>query len=194
MNYLFDLLQGLGIAAAIGIRPFLPTLLAGALAAGDVGLDYDRTDFSFLERPGFLLAVLVAVAVLGLIERRQDLTSNRPAVAVLAAMALVLGMLEASGSIADHSKEWWPGLIVGAAGAGLGFAASRSLFARVRARLDKEAASALPLFAEGAALLSAGVSILLPPLAILVVGALVWLLVGGRRRAGEKYAGLRILR
>jgi hypothetical protein len=36
--------------------------------------------------------------------------------------------------------------------------------------------------------------VLFPPLAILVVGALVWLLAGGRRRQGEKYAGLRILR
>jgi hypothetical protein len=26
------------------------------------------------------------------------------------------------------------------------------------------------------------------------VAALAWLLIGGRRRAGEKYAGLRILR
>ena len=194
MNYLFDLLQGLGIAAAIGIRPFLPTLLAGALAAGDVGLDYDGTDFSFLEKPGFLLAVLVAVAVLGFIERRQDLSSNRPGVAALLAIALLLGMLQACASIADRSGDWWPGLIAGAAAAGLGFAAARSLFTRVRARLDNEAQSALPLFAEGAALLGAGLSILLPPLAILVVAALVWLLVGGRRRAGEKYAGLRILR
>jgi hypothetical protein len=194
MDYLFDLLQGLGIAAAIGIRPFLPTLLAGALAAGDVGLDYDGTDFSFLEKPAFLLAVLVAVAVLGFIERRQDLTSTRPGVAVLICIALVLGMLQASASIADHSEDWWPGLIVGAAAAALGFAAARSLFSRVRARLDKDAQSALPLFAEGAALLGAGASILLPPLALVVVGALAWLLIGGRRRAGEKYAGLRILR
>ena len=29
---------------------------------------------------------------------------------------------------------------------------------------------------------------------LLVVGALAWLLLGGRRREGEKYAGLRILR
>jgi hypothetical protein len=40
----------------------------------------------------------------------------------------------------------------------------------------------------------AGLSVLFPPLAILLLGALAWLLMGGRRRAGEKYAGLRILR
>ena len=45
--------------------PFLPTLLAGALAARNVGLDFDDTDFAFLEQTGFLLGVVVAVAVLG---------------------------------------------------------------------------------------------------------------------------------
>jgi hypothetical protein len=64
----------------------------------------------------------------------------------------------------------------------------------VRARLDSEAAGALPLYAEAAAVAAAGLSVLLPPLAVLVVAGLAWLLAGGRRRAGEKYAGLRILR
>jgi hypothetical protein len=194
MDYLLDLLQGLGIAAAIGIRPFLPTLLAGALAAGNVGVDFDHTSFSFLEKPVFLLAVLIAVGVLGIVERRQDLSSNAPGVAVLIGIALALGALLASGSIADGSSDWWPGLIVGPAAAALGFVAARSLFGRVRARLDSETAAALPIYAEGVALLAAGLSILLPPLAILVVAGLAWLLAGGRRRAGEKYAGLRILR
>jgi hypothetical protein len=29
MDFIFDLLQGAGLAAAVGIRPFLPVLLAG---------------------------------------------------------------------------------------------------------------------------------------------------------------------
>jgi hypothetical protein len=33
-----------------------------------------------------------------------------------------------------------------------------------------------------------------PPISAVIVGALVWLLLGGRRREQEKYAGLRILR
>jgi hypothetical protein len=192
MHYLLDLLQGLGIAAGIGIRPFLPTLLAGALAAGNVGLDFGGTDFSFLEKPGFLLAIVVLVAALGFLERRGP--EPAAGIYVLAAIALALGALEASGSIADHSSTWWPGIIVGIAAAALGFAAARSLFGRVRARLDAQTAGALPLYAEAAALAAAGFSILLPPLAVLVVAGLAWLLVGGRRRAGEKYAGLRILR
>ena len=85
-------------------------------------------------------------------------------------------------------------LLIGLACAALGFQAARSLFSRVRRRLDEQAASALPVYAEGAALGAAGLSILFPPLALLVIGAFIWLLTGGRRRAGEKYAGLRILR
>jgi hypothetical protein len=106
----------------------------------------------------------------------------------------VLGALAAAGSIADHSATWWPGLLVGAAGAALGFAAAASLFGRVRGRLDAEAAGALPLYAEAGGVSAAGLSVLLPPLAIVIAGGLAWLLAGGRRRAGEKYAGLRILR
>jgi len=196
MDYLLALLQGLGIAAAIGIRPFLPTLLVGALAAGDIGLDYEGTDFAFLEQTGFLLAIVVAVAVFGIIDRRRhgDTTGQGPVVVMLLICSLGLGALSASGSIADVSADWWPGVPIGVAAASLGFMAARSLFGRVSARLDDEAAKALPLYAEGIALLSAGISVLFPPLAIIVAGALAWLLIGGRRRAGEKYAGLRILR
>jgi hypothetical protein len=196
MDYIFDLLQGLGLAAAIGIRPFLPALLAGALAAADLGLDFDNTSFAFLEQAGFLFAILVAVAVFGVIDRRRgaDTSGRAPVVIALLLIALALGALYAAGSIADRSADYWPGFLIGPAAAALGFAAARSLFGRVRARLDAEAAGALPLYAEGIAMVAAGLSILFPPLAIVVVAALVWLLLGSRRRAGEKYAGLRILR
>ena len=78
--------------------------------------------------------------------------------------------------------------------AAVGIAATQPLFARVRARLDPEAAGALPLYAEGGAAVSAGLSVIAPPVGLIVLVFLVWLLVAGRRREGEKYAGLRILR
>jgi len=196
MDFILDLLQGAGLAAAIGIRPFLPVLLAGALASADVGLDFDGTDFSFLEAWPFLLGVLVVVAGLDVVGRRagRDAPDRPPLLYVLGAVALVLGALVAAGSVADRSDAWWAGVIAGLACAALGFQAARTLFARVRRRLDEQAANALPVYAEGAALGAAGLSILFPPLALLVIGGLIWLLSGGRRRAGEKYAGLRILR
>jgi hypothetical protein len=112
----------------------------------------------------------------------------------LLAMAMALGALIAAGSLADRDHPIVPGIVAGAAAAALGFYAARLLFVRVRRRLDSDAQAVLPVYGEGAALGAAGASILFPPLAILVVAGLAWLLAGGRRRAGEKYAGLRILR
>jgi hypothetical protein len=194
MNLLLDLLQGLGIAAAIGIRPFLPVVLAGALAAANVGLDFDGTSFAFLEAWPFWVAVLAVVVALELAARRGSTPDTGPLAWAGLAVVVALGALEAAGSLDDHDHPWIVGLIAGAAAAALGWVAARSLFTRVRRRLDRETAAALPVYGEGVALLAAGASILFPPLAILVIGGLVWLLAGGRRREGEKYAGLRILR
>ena len=196
MDFLLDLLQGAGIAAAIGIRPFLPVLLAGALASADLRLDFSGTAFSFLEEWPFLLATLLLVVLLDLVGRRagRDATERPPLLYAALAIALVLGALLAAGSVADRSDEWWAGLVVGLACAALGFQAARTLFSRVRRRLDDQAAAALPVYAEGAALIAAALSILFAPLALLVLAALAWLVAGGRRRTGEKYAGLRILR
>ena len=192
MDFLFDLLQGAGLAAAIGIRPFLPVLLAGALASANVGIDFSGTDLVFLEEWPFLLAVVLAVTALDLAVRRGGENGALPL--VVGGLAVVLGALEAAGSVADGDNPVVAGVVVGVACALLGFLASRQIFTRVRKRLDTEAAAALPVYAEGLALAAAGVSILFPPLALLVVAGLAFLLVGGRRRQDEKYAGLRILR
>lgn len=191
MEFVFDLLQGAGIAAAVGIRPFLPVLLVGALASADLGIDFDGTSFAFLEEWPFLLAVLVLVSVAEFVRRRGE---SEPIVYMLLAMALVLGALQGAGSLADHDQPIVPGIVAGVLAAALGFYAARSLFGRVQRRLDPDAQSVLPLYGEGAALTAAGLSVLFPPLAILVIAGLAWLLAGSRRRAGEKYAGLRILR
>jgi hypothetical protein len=194
MEFVLDLLQGAGIAAAIGIRPFLPVLLVGALASADLGLDFDGTSFAFLEEWPFLLGVLLLVMAIELVLRRGRDPDLGPFAWLLLAIAVALGALEAAGSLADHDHPVIAGIVAGAAAAALGFFAARSLFGRVRRRLDADAQGVLPLYGEGAALLAAGASVLFPPLAILVLAALAWLLMGGRRREGEKYAGLRILR
>jgi hypothetical protein len=193
VDFVLDLLQGLGIAAAVGIRPFLPVILVGALAAGDLGLDFDGTSFAFLEQAPFLAGVLVLMALTTIAMRRADLDAA-PFIWGLLALALTLGALEAAGSLADRDNPILPGIVGGVLAAALGFFAARSLFGRVRRRLDPNAQSVLPAYGEAAGVVAAGLSVLWPPLAVLVLGALAWLLAGGRRRAGEKYAGLRILR
>jgi hypothetical protein len=188
MDFAFDLLQGVGIAAAIGVRPLFPILLTAILASADVGLDFDGTDFAFLEWP----PVIVGLAVGGII---SAFSKDPPgSVAVKVVLIVAIGALFAAGSLADRGHTVIPGLILGAAAAALGYFATESLFTRVRRRLDDEAARALPWYGEGVAAVAAGLSILFPPLAVLVLAALAWLLVGGRRREGEKYAGLRVLK
>ena len=196
MDLAFDLLQAAGIGAAIGIRPLLPVLLVGALAAADLGVDFDGTDFAFLEEPPFLLGALGLLVAFDLVRRRggEESFEVGPGLAAYGAVAVLLALLEGAGSMADRDNPIIPGLLIGAAGAVLGLLAIRPLFTRVRSRLDAGAASLLPLWREAIALVAAGLSVLFPPLAIVVIGALVWLLAGGRRRDGEKYAGLRILR
>lgn len=195
MHLVFDILQGAGLAAAVGLRPFLPALAAGALARGDLGIDFEGTSFAFLESTGFLLAMVVGVVVTAFLERRvNDALDQPPAWYVAGLVSLGLGALLFAGSLADRGYEWWPGLLGGVACALLAIAARRSLFGRVRTRLDDDARAALPLFAEGAAVLLAVLAVLVPPVSLLALGFLAWLYLGGRRREGGKYAGLRILR
>ena len=196
MDLAFDLLQGAGIAAAIGIRPFLPVLLVGALATRDVGLDFDGTSFAFLETPGFLLGVVALVAVTYALGRRGavDPLDAGAGLVAFAVLCLALAALEAAGSMADRDHPVALGVVAGLGAGALGFFASRSLFNRVRARLDSDAAGALPVYRESVALLVAGLSVLFPPLAVVALVGLAFLLSGGRRREGEKYAGLRILK
>ena len=52
MRLFLDICQGLGLGAAAGVRPFLPALLTGALASGDLGVDFDGTKYRFLESSG----------------------------------------------------------------------------------------------------------------------------------------------
>lgn len=193
MNYVLDLLQGAGLGGAAGMRPFLPTLLAGALASADLGVDFEGTSFAFLEASWFLLLLVLCVVVLSVAQRR-GLREEGAVGAALAGIAIGLGALLGAGSMDDRFDVWWPGLIVGGLAAALASAAVRSLLTRVRARLDHEAGAALPLYAEGGGLVLGGASVLFPPLALVGLGFLAFLLRGGRRREGEKYAGLRILR
>ena len=182
------------MAGAAGLRPFLPTLAVGGLATADAGVDFDGTDFAFLESPVFLLIVAVAAAATFALEMRGRDFETGTLGAFYGGIAMGLGALLCAASIDDRHGVWWYGLILGLACAALAQAAARNLFGRVRTRLDEEARRALPVYAEAAALLAAAASILFPPLALVVLGFLAWLQMGGRRRTDEKYAGLRILR
>jgi hypothetical protein len=203
MSLFLDIGTGAGLASSTGVRPYLPPLLAGGLARGDVGVDFDGTDLSFLESTGFLAAV-VAVGVLAFFLERSRANRESPDIGGRAGrgpvevmgglVGVVLGALLFAGALADNGEPAWIGLVFGPFCAALAWLAVGGLVERVRARLEPEQAALLTAYADGAALLLAAIAIFVPPLALLAIPAFVVLLMGGRRREGEKYAGLRILR
>lgn len=202
----FDIGLALGLAAACGLRPFLPVLLAGALASGgDLGVGFTHDPFRFLQEDWWLLVVVVALViayvlqlVLGLAptlgqsdeERRAD-----PLAASLAGLAYGAGALMFAGTLAAHGDDAWPGIFGGFIAVGLAQRACGPVILRARARLpDRGAREALTLYLDAASLLLAALVALLHPLGYVAVALLAWFIWRGRGRADEKYAGLRILR
>jgi hypothetical protein len=191
MSVFLDTTTGIGLAGATGVRPYLPPLLAGGLARSDVGIDFDGTDWRFLESTGFLVAVLAVGVIAYLAERSQ----RQRAVEIFSGVVgIVLGALLFAGALADGGTEAWPGLVAGPICALLGWRAVGGLVERVRGRLEGGAAALLTAYADAVALLLAAIAIFVPPASLLAIAAFVVLILGARRREGEKYAGLRILR
>jgi Domain of unknown function (DUF4126) len=191
VSVFLDTTTGMGLAGATGVRPYLPPLLAGGLARGDIGIDFDGTDWRFLESTGFLLGVL-AVGVIAYLLERSD--TGRAVEIFSGVLGIVLGAVLFAGALADGGSDAWPGLVAGPICAALGWLAVGGLVERARRRVEGGAAALLTAYADGAALLLAAIAVFLPPVSILAIAAFVVLLLGGRRREGEKYAGLRVLR
>jgi hypothetical protein len=203
MSLFLDIGTGAGLSSATGVRPYLPPLLAGGLARGDIGIDFDGTDFSFLESTAFL-GVIVAVGVVAFLVERS--VANRaaadkrrgrakdPGDVIALLLGLGFGALLFAGTLADNAHETWIGLLFGPFCALLGWVAIGGLIERVRNRLEPDQAALLTAYADGAALVLAAIAVFVPPLGYLAIPGFVLLLLGGRRREGEKYAGLRVLR
>ena len=185
------------------MRPYLPPLLAGALARGDVGIDFDGTSYEFLEQPWFLFVVLLVAVAAYFVDRNRGTRpdeSRDPVALGLGVVGLALGALLFAGSLADGDHTSWPGLVGGALAAALGYLAVAGLFRRASRRLraaDRSGSGApnlLDAYADAIALVLAGLSILAPPVGIVAIVVFVVLLVRTRGSGGQKYEGLRVLR
>jgi hypothetical protein len=197
---------GAGLAVACGLRPFLPVLLAGALAsAGTLGVTFSSGRFHFLEQGWWLVAVAVVLLVTyGLalalelepaLDTRGGLKGSGALAAGIAGLGLGTGALLFAGTLSAHGDVYWPGLPLGLALAALAQRASGGVIAGARARLtDRASREAVTVYLDACALLVAALVALLHPLGYLAAGLLAWFLWRRRARAGEKYAGLRILR
>ncbi|HEX4483056.1 MAG TPA: hypothetical protein VH081_04665 [Solirubrobacteraceae bacterium] len=197
---------GAGLAAACGLRPFLPVLLAGALAtAPALGLSFAHNPFRFLQADWWLLVVVLALALAyvaqllfgfsALPRPGGERTRPEPLAAALSGLAFGGGAVLFAGTLAAHGDAWWPGLIGGLAVVALAQSAVIPLFARARERLaDGAAKQALSVYLDGVSLLLAALVCLLHPLGYVALALLVWFALRGRARGEEKYAGLRVLR
>jgi hypothetical protein len=206
----FDIGLGIGLAAACGLRPFVPVLLAGALASSNaLGVVFAHGHFRFLESTWWLLVVVLALALayalqllLGMAptldsasERSQGQAGVSPLAAAIVGIAYGTGALLFAGTLQAHGHSPWPGVLVGFAVVGLAQRATEPVIARARARLtDRSAREALTIYLDAAALLLAALVAVLHPLGYVAVALLAWFAWKGRGRSDEKYAGLRILR
>jgi hypothetical protein len=199
---------GLGLAAACGLRPFLPLLLAGALAsAGALGVTFGSAGqtFHFLQTDWWLLIVTVTLVLayvlqtlLGLAPTLDSGRTSRPdpLAAAISGLCLGAGALLFAGTLSAHGDIVWPGIVGGILAATLAQRASGPVIARARARLpDRAAREALTVYLDAAAVVLAAVVALLHPLGYVAIALLVWFVWRGRSRGGDdRYAGLRILR
>jgi hypothetical protein len=197
---------GAGLAAACGLRPFLPVLLAGALASSSaLGVSFAHDPFRFAQSNWWLLVVAIALVLayamqllLGLsalAEAPAERSRPQPLAAALAGLGYGAGAVLFAGTLAAHGDAWWPGLIGGLAVVGLAQRAVLPVFARARTRLaDGAAKQALTVYLDAASLLLAVLVALLHPLGYVALALLGWFALRGRGRGEEKYAGLRVLR
>jgi Domain of unknown function (DUF4126) len=196
---------GLGLALAAGLRPFLPALLAGALASsGALDVGFGHGGYEFLQSDWWLLAVTVVLVlayalqlVFGLapvIDPSDRKQRNDPLAASLTGLGLGTGALLFAGALAAHGDSPWLGVVGGIAAAALAQRAAWPVIVRARARLaDRAAREALTVYLDAASLVLAALVVLMHPLGYVALALFVWLLLAGRRRSGDKYAGLRIL-
>jgi hypothetical protein len=197
-NLVFYIGLGLGLGLAAGLRPFLPALLAGALASwGVLGVSFSHGPFDFLQSSWWLLALAAMLLLAYVLQFRigMERLEAGPVGAALAGIAVGVGALLFAGTLADHGDAWWPGVLGGAAAALLAQSVARPILTGARSRLpDRTAREALTLYLDGAALVLTALVALLHPLGYLALGLFLWMALAARRRVGEKHAGLRILR
>jgi hypothetical protein len=196
MDLFLAICQGLGLALAVGIGGPLAALFISMMAALDSGIRPEATDYDFITATWFLVTLLAIVVVFMLARSRNVL--RWPQVAVLAA----IGAVVFAASLAEEGETAWPGLVIGAAVTAFAALVAWSVLAGAIRRAEgnepgsreADAANLMLIAFAAAGIVLAAVSLFLPPVSLLALAALAWLALSRRRRAGEKYEGLRILR
>ena len=111
---------------------------------------------------------------------------------LLLAFAVVAGAALFGISLEEEDHPAYPGWPAGALLAAFSFVVIREFAAAAAQRADGGGFTAVIVAASALAL--AGLSLVIPPIALVALAGLLWLYAGRRRRADRKYEGLRTLR
>jgi hypothetical protein len=191
MTIALHVLTAIGLAIACGLRPFLATFLFGVMASLDVFVNVTGTNQAFMESPAFIAAAGVLL-VLSLVFHGY---LARPAGGrVMEWAGRILGALLFAGAMANTDAATWIWVVAGVLVAGFTQLAVGDTLTGARERLGAEHRGGLPIYLELVAGLAAVLAIVAPPVTLVYIAFLVRLGMARRRRAGEKYAGLRSLR
>jgi hypothetical protein len=167
-----------------------------------VGIDFTGTDWSWMESWIFL-GILAAIYILfWAMDRKGDSEVIRPGGRAMEAgtpyplFCALAGALLFAGSLADGGETSWPGLIAGAAAGFVGYLAFGRLFMRANQRLlaAGDPGVVLGLGRDLATVALSVLCVLVDPIGYAVLAVAIVLIFTARRREGEKYEGLRILR
>jgi chromate transport protein ChrA len=108
-------------------------------------------------------------------------------------LAAAAGAALFAASLTSGTDTRWPGIFIGAPIGAFAMLVTNSVVAGASQRAEASSTT-VSLIVGGAALLLALVSLFLSPLALILVGGLVWLGISRRRREARKHEGLRVLR
>jgi hypothetical protein len=180
----------------------LAVIATGVLAHENAGVDFSGTDWSWMESWAFIGILAVLYIAFWILDREGKFEAARPGGRAMEAgpayivLCAIAGALLFAGSLADGGETAWPGLLAGALVGFIGYLALGRLFMRANQRLFAAGDSGLVL-GLGRDLLTVVltvVCVLLDPVGYVLLIAAVVLVLTGRRREGEKYEGLRVLR
>ena len=201
MSAFADIGQGAGTSSSTGFRPLLPLIVVGAMAKADAGINLEGTSFSWMESWIFIIGLAVVYLAgwfidrggTNLMRRGGGDPESRPDYAVLAA---ICGAILFAASLDAGGDTEWPGILAGALCAFAGYLGFSRLFMRANRRV---AAAGDPgtVLGLGRDLLTIAVVVLVllvDVLGFVVLLAAIALALNARRREGEKYEGLRVLR
>lgn len=201
MSTFSDIGQGAGLAGTTGARPFLVVIATGVLAHENAGVDFSHTDWSWMESWVFIAILAVLYVVFWAMDRKGDSALLRPGGRAMEEgpyryVCAVAGALLFAGTLADHGHTAWPGLVAGAVIGFISYLAIGRLLGRATQRVIAagDPGTVLGLGRDLVTVALTVLCVLVDPLGYVVLAAAIVLTVTARRREGEKYEGLRILR